>query len=155
MKRLLSSIILCVLILNTFFTLDVFAENKEAIRYGANEAFIIVIPPGFSFDESKEYITNISAQDVLISDNKVLKISLSSKNYNGGWRADKINEENNYIFYEIGTNNKYLVDLDTIILAVNSGEKYNGEVTQDLYFRVASKGSGDYYDILTFIVSVK
>lgn len=155
MKRILSSIILCVMMLTAFFSLDVFAIENEAIKYGADESFVIVIPPGFSFDKSKEYITNISAQDVLISDNKILKVSVYSDNYNNGWRAENVMEEDNYIFYEIGTDDKYLVDLDTVILFVNSGEKYNSEIAQELYFRVASKGSGNYYDILTFVSHVE
>ena len=154
MKRLLSGFIVGLLFFNILFPLNVIAMDKNAIKYGANESFVILIPSGFTFDND-EYKTSIVAKNVLISNGKTLNISLSSDNYNNKWRAKDLVTGKEYVAYKIGIDDKYSVENGDIVLAVNSGEKYNDEVSQDLYFKLIEKTvSGYYHDVLTFITEV-
>ena len=91
----------------------------------------------------------------MVSHDKTLQVSISSDNYKNGWRAN--NSSNNaFIVYKIGTDNKYSVKNDDIVLSVNSGETYNGEARQPLYFVIDKVNTnGYYYDILTFLTSVR
>lgn len=153
-KRFLS-VMLCVAMLMCF-TIPVAADDISAIKYGAGESFIIIIPGGFCIGASGKALADITVKDVMISHGSVLKVFVSGDDYNDSWEMINITNDSSKLTYTIGMSEGASdVKNNSVILYVNAGETV--ETTETIYFTISDKSiaSGYYNDVLTFVVDVE
>jgi len=162
MKKIFSLLLVTMLLLSmsvTAFAADITTDGGSRnvpITYGVSQSFTVVIPGDINIDSSGEYETQVLAQDVMIPNEHVLNVSISSDTADGAdWYLTDISENGNTINYKIDINGAgdFDVENESVILSLESGEL---ECEVGLTFKIFGDitKAGTYKDILTFNVNV-
>lgn len=148
MKKLLSLALILAMVLTmsvTAFAQEITGESGSTdITYTANESYVVTIPDSMKVGED----ANVSVKDVVLAANKQLTVSVSSEQYNNGWKLKNGDET---IGYTLKIDNTDVANNGTV-LTVKSGD----EVTKTLKTTLTgtAKYSGTYTDTLTFNIEL-
>lgn len=152
MKKLLSLTLIIAIVITmsvTAFASEI-KENSATnsgstnITYTVDNSYIVTIPDSMTIGTE----ATVSVSDVILADGYNLKVSVSSTQYNDGW---KLKNNDDYIGYTLkidGTD----VDNNGNVLTARSGETPEKKLVTVL--TGTAKYSGRYTDTLTFTVGL-
>lgn len=161
-KKLLSSALCLSMLFST--AVPAFAANittngdtgNTIVSYGMDEGFTVIIPSDFSIYDGSA-TAEVSAENVMIGDNKFLVVRISGDDWDGSWKLIDNAENTNKLEYIIGTTEgaNDIVN-NSPVLIVEAGEAYNDTVTENLHFTMVdtTTKAGTYTDTLTFTVNI-
>ena len=148
MKKLLSLALVLVMVLTmsvTAFAQEITGNSGSTdITHTVSDSYIVTIPDSMTIGTD----ANVSVSDVTLAKDYKLAVSVSSAQYNDGW---KLKNGDDTIGYTLKIDNTDVANNGTVLTA-KSGETATKTLKTEL--SGTAKYSGTYKDTLTFNVSV-
>ena len=152
MKKLLSLALVLAMVLTmsvTAFAADNTLDNERKtgtteVTHTVSDSYIVTIPDSMTIGTD----ANVSVKDVVLASDQELTVSVSSTQYNGGW---KLKNGDDTIGYTLKIDNTDVANNGTV-LTVKSDETATKTLKTEL--SGTAKYSGNYTDTLTFTVAV-
>lgn len=155
MKKILSSV-LCLAMMLSMGTVA-FAETNDFVLTYSNEAsYEISIPASGNVDKSTgKGVILIETPVVNVGNNQIVAVSISSANYNDGWKLVNTKDNSDTISYNIGTTDgaSDITNNELFMTAIGSGAYINLYVSfEDLN---SLNQIGTFTDTITFTSEIK
>lgn len=155
MKKILSLTLVLTMVLTMSVTafaaeIDMNTNNKTGsteITYTVSDSYVVTIPDSMTVGTN----ASVSVSNVTIAKGYDLAVSVSSNQYNNGW---KLKNNDDAIGYSLKINNEAVANNGTVLTA-ESGVSTSITLVTALAGNKSPKYSGSYTDTLTFSVAVE
>ena len=129
-------------------------DSEDVTVYSGeiSQSFMVTIPDVVTLKEKQAVEATITATEVVIDKNKTITVTVTSENYNEGWKIkDTVNDKT--LTYSIKNNDEEVIDGGTAVSFTHIGQKAYEE---NISFELLDKPPyiGTYTDTLTFTVTV-